>query len=150
MRNAGRHEGGEGVQNEGAHPIVHFEFISEAPERIIAFYERVFGWKAVQQDASYWRLRVSATAETRRPLQGAIARPIVAQMNPPQTVNTISTKDLEATMQRITAAGGTVVGDVMHFEQVGSFVYCADPEGRLFGCICYDIPRENLPCAQND
>ena len=45
----------------------------------------------------------------------------------------VGVEDIDATLKKILAAGGTVALDKMDVPTVGLLAYCKDPEGTLFG-----------------
>ncbi len=44
-------------------------------------------------------------------------------------------RNLEAAIESVRAAGGTVVGEIQMVPEVGRFVYVADTEGNRFGLM---------------
>lgn len=50
-------------------------------------------------------------------------------------VNIIGVEDVDQTIAKVKAAGGTIAMDKMAVPTVGTLAYCKDPEGNLFGII---------------
>lgn len=114
--------------------VVHFEVLSRDPARTAAFYADVFGWRATEAAAGYWRL---VTGETERGINGATVRPL-SEALPLGTVNTVQVESVEAAAEKVKAHGGRALSDVIPLPGVGRFQYCADPDGVPFGIIAYD------------
>ena len=111
---------------------VHFELPAADPERAARFYTDVFGWTIEKWDgpAEYWLV---TTGEEDEPgINGGIMRP----QSPEQaTTNTIGVGDLDATVERATAAGATVVASRMPIPGMGWLAYLTDTEGNTFGMM---------------
>jgi predicted enzyme related to lactoylglutathione lyase len=96
-----------------------------------AFYEQLFGWTTVgpegvpDAEASYVVGRVRG-----RDVAGIGRLPDPAQ--PPMWVTEIRVDDLQATAERVRAAGGTVVECPVDFGSIGRLAVLTDPAGALF------------------
>ena len=112
--------------------VVHFELQADDPERASTFYKSVFGWdiKKWPGPMDYWLV---ATGPKDAPgIDGAIMK----RMSPGgQTINTIAVDDLDATVKKLTKAGGKAVTKRETIPGVGEFCYCADTEGNTFGVL---------------
>ena len=111
---------------------VHFELPAADPERAARFYTDVFGWTIEKWDgpAEYWLV---TTGEEGEPgINGGIMRP---QGPEATTVNTVDVQDLDATVERATAAGATVVAPRMPIPGMGWLAYLTDTEGNTFGMM---------------
>lgn len=111
---------------------IHFELPAANPERAAQFYTDVFGWTVEKWDGpvEYWLV---TTGEEGEPgINGGIMRP----QGPDQTTtNTVGVDDLDATVQRATAAGATVVAPRMAIPGMGWLAYLTDTEGNTFGVM---------------
>jgi len=111
---------------------VHFELPAADPERAAKFYTDVFGWTIQKFDGpiEYWLV---TTGEDGEPgINGGIHRP----QGPSQvTTNTIGVDDLDATVEKATAAGATVVAPRMAIPGMGWLAYLTDTEGNAFGLM---------------
>ena len=111
---------------------VHFELPAADPERAARFYTDVFGWTIEKWDgpAEYWLV---TTGEEGEPgINGGIMRP----QDPEQTTtNTVGVDDLDATVERATAAGATLVAPRMPIPGMGWLAYLTDTEGNAFGVM---------------
>lgn len=109
---------------------VHFDYPVTEVERALAFYRTVFGWEATQwEDQQYWLLRTGP--ETELGLNGAL--------HPRDShrclINTFAVLELEASLARVQAAGGKVLGEKMRIPRVGWLAECEDTEGNEFGLL---------------
>jgi predicted enzyme related to lactoylglutathione lyase len=110
--------------------VVHFEITANDPEKVVAFYQEVFGWKITKYPGpqDYWLV---TTGEAGTPgIDGGIFRPGELFT---ATVNTIDVPDLDAAVEKVKAAGGQTVTPKSTIPGVGYQIYCKDVEGTLFG-----------------
>lgn len=113
---------------------VHFEILSDDPERVASFYEEVFGWKADRWEGpqGYWLVTTGAgEAPETSGIDGGIMHRHLDQA----VINTIEVASLEEAIQRVEAAGGGKVHGPHTIPGVGTHAYCADPTGILFGLL---------------
>ena len=116
---------------------VHFEIHATDPERVVAFYEQVFGWKIERWgDQPYWLI---TTGDTNPGIDGGLTPrqgPAPAADAPVSSfVNMIDVVDLDATLTAIDAAGGTVALDKHAVPGIGWLAYFKDPDNNLFGVM---------------
>lgn len=123
-----------------ARPI-HFEIHAGNPQRAIAFYTKLFGWQFTQWGTeSYWLVKTGEAGEPG--IDGGLlqrrgdAPAEMAAVN--AFVCTIGVTDLDATVAKLTAAGGTVALAKMPVPTVGWLAYGKDTEGNLFGMMQMD------------
>jgi predicted enzyme related to lactoylglutathione lyase len=118
------------------HPVVHFEMPAEDSDRMTAFYETVFGWKAQKLGPEMGHYVVVTTAESDvKP--GAPAGAINGgffQKKPdwpaqyPSVV--IAVDDIASAMRQVGQAGGKVLGEPMEIPGIGRYVSFFDTEGN--------------------
>ena len=117
--------------------VVHFEISAKDPDGLTGFYEDVFGWR-VQKWAGpedYW---LASTGEEGTPgIDGAFMRPADGT---PKVVVTVEVEDIDATMEKVKAGGGTVAMEKMPVPMVGWVGYVTDPQGTVVGLM---QPDEN-------
>lgn len=116
--------------------VIHFEIPAENTKRAVDFYEKAFGWKIEKYGNSqmdYWL--VTAGEEKEIGINGAISEK--DEMHP-SIVPTISVASFEKSVDKIKAAGGTVIGPKMAVPKVGYMTYCKDTEGNIFGIMQTD------------
>ena len=85
-----------------------------------AFFAAVFDWSWKGEDERGWFENDSGPIG----LHGGDA---------PMIVPYFPVADIDAAMERVRGAGGTVIGDVNREEGFGAFATCADPRGVRFG-----------------
>jgi len=110
--------------------VVHFEISANNPEAQAKFYGETFGWEITKwagpQD--YWLIK---TGEPGTPgIDGGFFKPSETFT---ATVNTIQVDNLDAYIEKVKAAGGTMALEKQPIPGVGWLAYCKDPEGTLFG-----------------
>ena len=115
---------------------VHFEILAKEPEKMTAFYSKVFDWKVTTWEGpmSYWLLTTGP--EGTPGIDGAIMH---REFDQP-VINTIAVDSLEQSLTRVEALGGKKVSGPNDIPGIGRHAYCADPEGNLFG-ILQPTPR---------
>ena len=120
---------------------VHFEIHADDPERAIAFYEGVFGWKFERWgEVPYWLITTGDDA-TPGINGGLVPRqgPAPADHAPVSSfVNTVDVADLDSVLAAVTGAAGTIALDKHAVPGVGWLAYFRDPEGNLFGVMQSD------------
>jgi uncharacterized protein len=111
---------------------IHFEIPADDPERAIAFYRDVFGWKFEKWDGpmTYWMITTGEEGEPGinggllpRPHQGA------------QPVNTLGVSSLDSSLSSVESKGGKTVVPKTAIPGVGWLAYCTDTEGNTFGMM---------------
>ena len=111
---------------------VHFEILADDPKKVGAFYAQALGWEVSswgEGEPTYW-LITTGPKEVPGIDGGLMAREL-----PQAVINTISVDSLEASLDKVRAAGGKVVREPHEIPGVGRHAYCADPEGNLFGVL---------------
>jgi uncharacterized protein len=112
---------------------VHFEIHSTDPARSLAFFEKLFGWKAQKWGGpvEYWLLSTGQGI-------GIDGGMLLSRDGQPRTVNTIEVESVDAMMEKVAAAGGQIVVPKMAIPGVGWLAYGVDPTGNLFGMMEHD------------
>lgn len=115
--------------------IIHFEIPAADPEKLSAFYQKVFGWKFDKWAGpmEYWMIITGKDGEPginggmmRKP--GGIA----------STTNTIGVQSVDSSIGAVTKAGGKLIMPKTPIPGVGYFAYCEDTEGNMFGVMQAD------------
>ncbi len=112
--------------------VIHFEIPADQPERAIAFYRDVFGWKFQKWEGPmpYWLVTTGDASE--RGIDGGL----LPRSHPgASTVNTIGVASVDASLKAIEGKGGKAVVPKMAVPGVGWLAYCVDPEGNTFGIL---------------
>ncbi|MEU4672539.1 VOC family protein [Amycolatopsis sp. NPDC023774] len=122
---------------------VHFEIHAGDPQRAVAFYTAVFGWKIEQWgEVPYW---IVSTGDGEGIDGGLLPRRGTAPAEDAPVsgfVNTIEVADVDATIDAVAKAGGTMALAKDPVPGVGWLAYCKDTEGNIFGVL---QPDENAP-----
>jgi predicted enzyme related to lactoylglutathione lyase len=117
-------------------PVVHFELPCDDRNRMARFFEQAFGWKMQMYGPEMGNYVVVTTAETdARPdaPRGAINGGFFtrsADMPAQFPGIVIAVEDIRASMAKVTAAGGQVLGEPMDIPTVGAYVAFMDTEGN--------------------
>ncbi|MCU1258183.1 MAG: glyoxalase [Bryobacterales bacterium] len=114
--------------------VTHFEIPANEPEKLAAFYEKVFDWKFSKWPGphEYW---LAKTGEDGPGIDGAIMR----RRDPNQPlVNSLIVTSLDQSIADVLANGGTMALPKMAVPGVGYLAYCKDPEGTIFGMMQND------------
>ena len=117
-------------------PVVHFEMPYDDRTRMAKFYESAFGWQMQMFGEDMGNYVVATTTETgeggpKKP--GAINGgffPRKAYWPAQYTSVVIAVQDIRAAMNKVTGAGGKVLGEPMEIPGVGQYVSFTDPEGN--------------------
>lgn len=127
--------------------VVHFEMPYENKERMARFYQSAFGWQAKMLGEDMGNYVVATTTESTdagptKP--GAINGGFYAKkpdypMQYPSVV--IAVDDVKRSSEKITAAGGKVLGEPMSIPGVGQYVSFLDTEGNRVSML-QPIPRD--------
>jgi predicted enzyme related to lactoylglutathione lyase len=115
--------------------VVHFEIDAEKPERLVNFYEKVFGWKLMKWEGpmDYWLITTGKEGEPG--IDGGLGK----RTEPgPHTVNTIDVPSVDEFVKKVEANGGTIVVSKHAVPGVGWLAYFKDPEGNMFGMMQSD------------
>ena len=120
---------------------IHFEIHAAEPQRAIAFYTALFGWKFEQWAGQpYWL--VSTGDKSAPGIDGGLLPrrgPAPAEMAGVNAfVCTIDVPDVDAASARVVELGGTIALPKMPIPTVGWLAYGKDTEGNLFGMMAMD------------
>lgn len=117
-------------------PVVHFEMPYQNRERMMTFYESVFGWRMEALGEEMGNYVVVTTAESDvKPgaPTGAIGGGFFPKKDdwPAQYPSiVIAVGDIDVSMKKVTKAGGEVLGDPMEIPGIGLYVSFIDTEGN--------------------
>jgi predicted enzyme related to lactoylglutathione lyase len=109
---------------------VHFEFMTADPDKTAAFFAKAFGWATEKWDGpmEYHMVRTGEGPG----IDGGIGR---SPDGKPFTCNVVAVENLDATLRKVTAAGGQVVMPKFAIPTVGWLAYAAEPTGIVFGMM---------------
>lgn len=116
-------------------PVVHFEMPAEDRNRMAKFYADTFGWQTQmfgEEMGNYVLVFTTATDDAGQPTApGAINGgffPKTDDNAAPSIV--ISVDDIKAHVDKVTRAGGKVLGEPMEIPGIGLWVSFIDTEGN--------------------
>ena len=111
--------------------IVHFDMASKEPEKTIAFFAKVFGWKFNSWGGpmEYWL--ITTGPENKPGTDGGFSRgePLG------NYVNTIDVDSIDTIMKDITANGGKIIQPKGPIPGIGWFAVFQAPDGNAFGLM---------------
>lgn len=111
--------------------VVHFEIPAENPERAIAFYEEVFGWKISLWEGPFDYWLVTAGDDKEPGINGAI----MLKEQGAVVRDTISVDSFDEFAQKIDNSGGKMLTDKMEIPGMGFNGLFQDTEGNIMGII---------------
>lgn len=121
--------------------VVHFEIQASEPERLIPFYEKLFGWQFCKWGGPmpYWLIKTGEPGSPGidgglLPRQGPV--PVeAASVN--CYVCTVEVANLDHSLASLPSGGVTCVPK-MAIPGVGWLAYAKDPDGNIFGLMQND------------
>lgn len=117
-------------------PVVHFEMPAEDRKRMSTFYGAAFGWRTQELGEQMGNYVLATTTETDEngPVRpGTINGGFYAKCDdmPAQHPSVvIAVDDIQESMQKVSQAGGKVLGEPMEIPGVGQYVSFLDTEGN--------------------
>lgn len=120
--------------------VVHFEIHADNLERAARFYTESLGWQFVKWDGpvEYWLITTGPDDQPgingglvprRSPIDG---QAVIAY------VCTAGVENLDVTLEKVLANGGTLALPKMPVPGVGWLAYAKDTEGNIFGMMQSD------------
>jgi uncharacterized protein len=110
-------------------PVVHFEIPYDDRERMAKFYQQAFGWKAQMlgpEMGDYVTVETGETDENHMHKKAGIINGGLYKKDPSKgaqhTSIVLATGNIQETMEKIKAAGGTVHGEPQMIPGIGNFV----------------------------
>lgn len=117
-------------------PVVHFEMPYEDRDRMVKFYETVFGWKTrtLGEEMGNYVLVTTAESDAKPGTPaGAINGgffPKKADWPAQYPTVVIAVDDIREAMEKVRQAAGEVLGEPMEIPGVGQYVSFLDTEGN--------------------
>jgi predicted enzyme related to lactoylglutathione lyase len=124
--------------------VVHFEIHARDGDKVQQFYSDVFGWNITNlgEQMGNYRMVVTgqdAAGEKWPGINGGITPRMGESPASGQPVNayvcTISVDNLDAYIDKVMKAGGSMALDKMDVPGVGWLAYCKDVDGNIFGML---------------
>ena len=119
--------------------VVHFEIHADDPDRAVAFYSGLFGWRLDKWDGpvDYWL--VTTGPDTDRGINGGLVRRRGPRPSDGQPVNsyvcTVEVPDLDDRLVLAANLGAESAVPKMPIPGVGWLAYVKDPEGNILGLM---------------
>jgi len=115
--------------------VIHFEIPATDPEKLSAFYQKVFGWKFDKWAGpmEYWMIVTGG--DSCPGINGGMMRKPGGIVS---TTNTIGVESVDGAIAAVSKAGGKLVMAKTPIPGVGYFAYCEDTEGNIFGVMQAD------------
>jgi predicted enzyme related to lactoylglutathione lyase len=113
--------------------VVHFDILTEKPEKLMEFYKKIFGWKFEKYSGpmDYWMIKTG---------EGPGIDGGMGLKNPESiSANTISVQNLDKKIKLITENGGTIISQKNPIPGIGWFAVFKDIDGNVFGLMQEDI-----------
>jgi predicted enzyme related to lactoylglutathione lyase len=103
--------------------ITHFDISSDEPEKLIPFYQQIFGWKFDKWEGpmEYWM--VTTGPEDKPGINGGLGK----RQEDNYVVNTIEIDDIDAIIAQIESKGGKILVPKAAVPGVGWFAIFEDP-----------------------
>lgn len=111
-------------------PVVHWEFMSNDPAGVSAFYAKIFGWKVKHMPELNYR---TVDTGSKDGINGGIFKPERTGPWPGNMLFYVGVDDLDKYRKRIVAAGGKIHVEEQEVPGIGSLCLFTDPEGRMNG-----------------
>jgi uncharacterized protein len=121
--------------------VIHFDIPIDDPDRASAFYREAFGLSVEQWgEFPYWTLSGGADEA------GANGALTPRDQSPDSTVVYFEVPDIDAALEQVEAAGGTLETEKMPIPTVGWSAHVRDSEGNLIGVFQSD-PSVEMPAG---
>jgi uncharacterized protein len=123
-------------------PVVHFEMPADDRKRMADFYTSAFGWQTQmlgEEMGNYVLATTSPADENNRPKSpgaingGFFPRNADSPNQHPSLV--IGVEDINNSIEKVKAAGGTILGEPVQIPGVGLYVSFKDTEGNLLSIL---------------
>ncbi len=117
--------------------IVHVELHSADPAKSKQFYGQVFGWKfeeIPEMNYTLWKAPNEPAGGLMHTMEG----------RPPQVLNYILSRSIEADVQKITQAGGAILQPKMEIPGQGWWALFQEPGGTV-QALYENLPRPPAP-----
>jgi predicted enzyme related to lactoylglutathione lyase len=122
--------------NKNMNPVVHFEMPAEDRKRMAQFYTKAFGWQTemLGPDMNDYVVVTTTESDDNGPkTRGAINGGFFPKKEdwPAQYPSVvIAVDDIEVAMDKVSDAGGKVLGEPMEIPGIGQYVSFSDTEGN--------------------
>jgi predicted enzyme related to lactoylglutathione lyase len=118
--------------------IVHFDIPADNPEKLKAFYSKVFNWLIYRcpGPVEYYMIETVPVDEKGAPVRPGVNGGMHKKDQPEQKpVNYILVDNIDESIQRINDLGGTITQPKEQVPGVGWMAQAIDPEGNPFAML---------------
>lgn len=123
-------------------PVVHFELPAKDRKRMADFYSDAFGWQSQmfgEDMGNYVTVSTVETGKDGRPtVPGAInggLYPVRENENDRHPSLVIAVDDMNDSMEKVTSAGGKILGEPVMIPGIGTYVSFIDTEGNTMSIL---------------
>jgi predicted enzyme related to lactoylglutathione lyase len=133
--------------NKQMNPVVHFEMPAEDRKRMAQFYTEAFGWQTEMlgpEMNDYVVVTTTESDDNGPKTPGAINGGFFPKKEdwPAQYPSVvIAVDDIEVAMDKVSDAGGKVLGEPMEIPGIGRYVSFSDTEGNRVSML---QPKRNM------
>lgn len=133
--------------NKQMNPVVHFEMPAEDRKRMAQFYTKAFGWQTEMlgpEMNDYVVVTTTESDDNGPKAPGAINGGFFPKKEawPAQYPSVvIAVDDIEVAMDKVSDAGGKVLGEPMEIPGIGQYVSFSDTEGNRVSML---QPKRNM------
>lgn len=133
--------------NKHMNPVVHFEMPAEDRKRMAQFYTKAFGWRTEMlgpEMNDYVVVTTTESDDNGPKTPGAINGGFFPKKDdwPAQYPSVvIAVEDIEVAMDKVSDAGGKVLGEPMEIPGIGQYVSFSDTEGNRVSML---QPKRNM------
>jgi predicted enzyme related to lactoylglutathione lyase len=113
--------------------VIHFELMSKEPEKVSAFYSKVFDWTINHVPEINYRIVETGAEGEMHGINGGIVKPDKPGPWPGNMLFYILVDDLAKYRKKVVAAGGKIHIEEQKVPKMGKFALFTDPEGRMMG-----------------
>ena len=121
--------------------VQHFEIPADDTDRARKFYTESFGWKMqdwpMADGSNYIGIHTGPLDDKNMPMESGFINGGMFKRGgnfaPTSPVITPVVQDIDATIAKVKAAGGSVVGDKTEIPGMGWYAYVKDTEGNTIG-----------------
>ena len=122
--------------------VQHFEIAVDDVSRAKKFYEGLFGWKTTEmpmgdQGAVYVGIQTGPADEKNMPSESGYIGGGMFKRDPHLPMSgitvAITVENLDATLEKVTTAGGVILMPKMEVMGMGFYAYMKDTEGNVIG-----------------
>ena len=113
--------------------VIHFELMSKEPEKVSAFYAKIFDWKVTHHPEINYRVVETGAEGEMHGINGGIVKPDQPGPWPGNMLFYILVDDLSKYRDKVVAAGGKIHVEEQEVPGMGTLSLFTDPEGRMMG-----------------